>query len=249
MKVFVGLDVSLNTISVCIVDEDGKLVWQGKTLSEPADLIPVLLPYQDNIQLVGIEACPLSEWHYGALADSGFPVVCIETRHTQRFLSSRPNKTDRSDARGIAEMMRLGHFKPVHVKSKASQLIRTVLIAREKFVDHVVAIEQTIRGLLKVHGLKVGAVHRCTFVARIETLLANSPELRVAIEPLLETRNVMRRQKVLLDRRLSQLARQDDICRRLMTVSSGRSSASRSRRRSMIQPGSKTRRPSQLISV
>lgn len=116
-------------------------------------------------------------------------------------------------------MMRLGHFKPVHVKSKASQLIRTVLIAREKFVDHVVAIEQTIRGLLKVHGLKVGAVHRCTFVARIETLLANSPELRVAIEPLLETRNVMRRQKVLLDRRLSQLARQDDICRRLMTVS------------------------------
>jgi transposase len=219
MKVFVGLDVSLNTISVCIVDEDGKLVWQGKTLSEPADLIPVMLQYQDNIQLIGIEACPLSEWHYGALADSGFPVVCIETRHTQRFLSSRPNKTDRSDARGIAEMMRLGHFKPVHVKSKASQLIRTVLIAREKFVDHVVAIEQTIRGLLKVHGLKVGAVHRCTFVARIETLLASSPELRVAIEPLLETRNVMRRQKVLLDRRLSQLARQDDICRRLMTVS------------------------------
>lgn len=219
MKAFVGLDVSLNSISVCIIDADGTLVWQGKTLSEPSDLIPALLPYHDSIQLVGIEACPLSEWHYGALTDSGLPVVCIETRHTQRFLSSRPNKTDRSDARGIAEMMRLGHFKPVHVKSKASQLLRTVLIARKKFVDHIVAIEQTIRGLLKVHGLKIGAVHRCTFAARVEALLADAPELQLAIEPLLETRNVMRRQKVLLDRRLTRVARQDDICRRLMTVS------------------------------
>jgi transposase len=133
----------------------------------------------------------LSEWLYGALVDSGFQTVCIETRHAQRFLSSRPNKTDRSDARGIAEMMRLGHFRPVHVKSRASQLLRTTLIARRKFADHMVAIEATIRGLLKVHGLKLGAVHRCTFAARVETLLADAPELRLAIEPLLEARNMM----------------------------------------------------------
>jgi len=84
-----------------------------------------------------------------ALAESGFPIVCIETRHTQRFLSPRPNKTDRSDASGIAEMMRLGHFRSAHVKSKASQVMRTTLIARPKFVDHVVAIEQTKAAMMK----------------------------------------------------------------------------------------------------
>jgi len=219
MSVFVGLDVSLNSISICVIDADGELVWRGKTLSEPAALIAALQPHRQQVHLVGIEACPLSEWLYGAMIDSGFPAVCIETRHAQRFLSSRPNKTDRSDARGIAEMMRLGHFRPVHVKSRASQVLRTTLTARQLLVQQIIKIEQTIRGLLKIYGLKVRAAHRCTFAARIETLLADMPELRIAIAPLLEVRNGMRRQKVLLDRRLFQVARRDDVCRRLMTVS------------------------------
>lgn len=218
MSVYVGLDVSLNSISICVIDAAGDLVWRGKSLSEPASLLAALEPHLPKIRLTGIEACPLSEWLYGALVDAGVPIVCIETRHAQRFLSSRPNKTDRSDARGIAEMMRLGHFRPVHVKSRASQILRTTLRARYKFVEHLKSIELTIRGLLKVHGLKIGAVHRCTFAARVEALLADAPELRLAIEPLLEARNVMRRQKVILDRRLSQMARADAVCRRLMTV-------------------------------
>jgi transposase len=102
-------------------------------------LTAALSPYRDNIKLVGIEACPLSEWLYGALIENGFSTVCIETRHTQRFLSSRPNKADRSDVRGVAEMMRLGHFRPLHMKSKASQFIRTVLGDRQKFTDHMIA--------------------------------------------------------------------------------------------------------------
>jgi transposase len=218
MSVYVGLDVSLNSVSICVIDAAGELVWRGKSLSEPASLLAALAPHRALIQLAGIEACPLSEWLYGALAGAGVPVVCIETRHAQRFLSSRPNKTDRSDARGIAEMMRLGHFRPVHVKSRASQILRTTLRARHKFVEHLQSIELTIRGLLKVHGLKLGAVHRCTFAARVEALSADAPELRLAIEPLLEARNVMRRQKVILDRRLSQMARADAVCQRLMTI-------------------------------
>ena len=218
MSVFVGLDVSLNSISICMIDADGERVWRGKCLSEPVALLSALQAQRDNIQLIGIEACPLSEWLYGALSEAALPVVCIETRHTQRFLSSRPNKTDRSDARGIAEMMRLGHFRRVHVKSRASQVLRTTLAARQKFVEHLVSIELTIRGLLKVYGLKIGAVHRCTFAARVESLLAKEPELRLAIGPLLAAREVMRRQKIVLDRRLSQRARADQVCRRLMTI-------------------------------
>ncbi|WP_456725247.1 IS110 family transposase [Bradyrhizobium sp. USDA 4350] len=131
----------------------------------------------------------------------------METRHAQRFLSSRPNKTDRSDARGIAEMIRVGHYGAVHVKSKASQILRTVLIARRKFVDHMLATEDTIRGLLKVHGLKLGLVHRSRFAAKVEAALADAAELRLAVEALLDVRNTMRVKKALLDRQLSQMAR------------------------------------------
>lgn len=118
MYLFVGLDVSLKTTSICVVEADGSPVWEGKAESEPAALIKALIRWRETITLVDIEACPLSEWLYGALVESGFRTVCIETRHAQRFRSSRPNKTDRSDARGIADMMRLGHYRPVHVKSK-----------------------------------------------------------------------------------------------------------------------------------
>jgi transposase len=160
MALYVGLDVSLKTTSICVVEADGSPVWEGKAESEPAALTTALMRWRDAIALVGIEACPLSEWLYGGLVECNFHPVCIETRHAQRFLSSRPNKTDRSDARGIADMMRLGHYRAVHVKSRASQLLRTMLIARRKFVDHMLAIEDSIRGLLKVHGIKLGAFRR-----------------------------------------------------------------------------------------
>lgn len=219
MALYVGLDVSLKTTSICIVAADGSATWEGKAESDPTSIIKALIRWRAEIALVGIEACPLSEWLYGGLVEAGFQTECIETRHAQRFLSSRPNKTDRGDARGIADMMRLGHYRPVHVKSKASQLVRTTLVARRKFVEHMLSIEITIRGLLKVHGLKLGGLHRCQFAAKVEAMLADAPELRMAIGPLLEARNMMRKQKAVLDRQLSQMARKDEVCRRLMTIS------------------------------
>jgi transposase len=218
MALYVGLDVSLKTTSICVVEGDGSVVWEGKAESEPLALTSALMRWRDVIALVGIEACPLSEWLYGALVECGFHAVCIETGHAQRFLSSRPNKTDRSDARGIADMMRLGHYRAVHVKSKASQLLRTMLVARRKFVDHMLAIEDSIRGLLRVHGIKLGLIHRARFAAKVEAMLVGSPELQAAIEPLLEVRNMMRAKKAVLDRQVAQLARKDEVCKRLMTI-------------------------------
>lgn len=199
MALYVGLDVSLKTTSICVVEGDGSVVWEGKAESEPLALTSALVRWRDVIALVGIEACPLSEWLYGALVECGLHTVCIETRHAERFLSSRPNKTDRSDARGIADMMRLGHYRAVHVKSKTSQLLRTMLIARRKFVNHMLAIEDSIRGLLRVHGIKLGLIHRARFAAKVEAMLVGSPELQAAIEPLLEVRNMMRAKKAVLD--------------------------------------------------
>jgi transposase len=147
-------------------------------------------------------------------------MMCIEVRHAQRFLSSRPVKTDRNDARGIAEMMRLGHYRPVHVKSPTAQLMRTTLAARMQLVASYLQIEGTIRGLLKIYGLKIGAIHRNRFAARVSELLdmAALPELSAAIQPLLRVREGMRTERKAFDRTLAGLSRRDDITRRLMTI-------------------------------
>jgi transposase len=209
MRVFIGLDVSLAKTAVCVVDHDGAVQWQGKVPSEPGPLIKRLAEWHGMIELAGIEACPLSEWLHRGLREAGIPIVCVETRHAQRFLSSRPVKTDKNDARGIAEMMRLGHYRPVHVKSPAAQSMRTTLTARMQLVASQLQIEGTIRGLLKVYGLKIGAIHRNRFAARVLELLemAALTELSAAIEPLLRVREGMRTERKALDRTLASAAR------------------------------------------
>jgi transposase len=220
MRVFVGLDVSLAKTAICVVDRDGGVVWQGKVTSEPGPLIERLAEWSGTIELAGIEACPLSEWLHRALREADIPAVCIETRHAQRFLSSRPVKTDKNDARGIAEMMRLGHYRPVHVKSPAAQAMRTTLAARMQLVAAQLQIEGTIRGLLRVYGLKIGAVHRNRFTARAGELLemAAIPELSAAIEPLLRVRETMRTERKTADRNLAASARRSTTGRRLRTI-------------------------------
>ena len=194
------------------------MAGEGSKRTRP--LIKRLAEWSGIIELVGIEACPLSEWLHRGLREAGIPVTCIETRHAQRFLSSRPVKTDKNDARGIAEMMRLGHYRPVHVKSPAAQSMRTTLAARMQLVASQLQIEGTIRGLLKVYGLKIGAIHRNRFAARALELLemATLPELSAAIEPLLRVRESMRAERKAFDRTLAALSRWDDVSRRLMTI-------------------------------
>jgi transposase len=220
MRVFIGLDVSLAKTAICVVDRDGAVQWQGKVPSEPGPIVERLAEWLGNIELAGIEACPLSEWLHRALREASVPIVCIETRQAQRFLSSRPVKTDKNDARGIAEMMRLGHYRPVHVKSLAAQSMRTTLAARMQLVSSQLQIEGTIRGLLRIYGLKIGAIHRNRFAARVADLLeeAGLPELSAAIEPMLRVREVMRAERKAADRILAGSARRSDLSRRLMTI-------------------------------
>ena len=179
-----------------------------------------LAEWSGIIELVGIEACPLSEWFHRGLRKEGIPVVCIGTRQAQRFLSSRPVKTDKNDARGIAEIMHLGHYRPVRVKSPAAQSMRTTLTARMQLVASQLQIEGTIRGLLRVYGLKIAAIHRNRFAARVLELLemAALQELSAAIEPLLRVREAMRAERKTADRTLAASARRSDAGRPLMTI-------------------------------
>src|SRR5271166_3333296 len=218
MDHFAGLDVSVKETSVCIVDDTGKLVREVKVSSEPEALLAVLKTPAYHFKRIGLEAGPLSQWLFSALAEAGLPVICVETRHMKAVLKAQINKTDRNDARGIAQMMRAGLYRPVHVKTLRSQKLRMLLTHRKLLQSKAIAIENDLRGTLRNFGLKVGMVGKVKFEARIKELVENLPDLAVLVEPLLIVRRVLREQVDILHRRLLAVVRNDDVCRRLMTI-------------------------------
>ena len=218
MDHFAGLDVSVKETSVCIVDDTGRIVREVKVASEPEALLPVLTNPAYHFKRIGLEAGPLSQWLFSALAEAGLPVICVETRHMRAVLKAQINKTDRNDARGMAQMMRAGLYRPVHVKTLRSQKLRMLLTHRKLLQSKAIAIDNDLRGTLRNFGLKVGMVGTVKFEARIKELVENLPDLAVLVEPLLVVRRVLREQIGILHRRLLAIVRDDEVCRRLMTV-------------------------------
>ena len=218
MDHFAGLDVSVKETSICIVDDSGKIVREVKVASEPEALLAVLKNPAYRFERIGLEAGPLSQWLFSALAEAGLPVICVETRHMRAALKAQINKTDRNDARGIAQMMRAGLYRPVHVKTLRSQKLRMLLTHRKLLQSKAIAIENDLRATLRNFGFKVGVVGTVKFEARIKELVENAPDLVVLVEPLLIVRRALREQIGILHRRLLAVVRNDDVCRRLMTV-------------------------------
>ena len=218
MDYFAGLDVSVKETSVCIVDDAGKIVREARVASEPEALLQVQTNTSYRFKRVGLEAGPLSQWLYSVLAEAGLPVICVETRHMRAVLKAQINKTDRNDARGIAQMMRAGLYRPVHVKTLRSQKLRMLLTHRKLLQSKAIAIENDLRATLRNFGLKVGMVGTVKFETRIKELVENLPDLAVLVEPLLIVRRVIREQLGILHRRLLAIVRDDDVCRRLMTI-------------------------------
>ena len=218
MDHFAGLDVSVKETSVCIVDDTGKLVREARVASEPEDLLQILSNPAYHFKRIGLEAGPLSQWLYSALAEAGLPVICVETRHMRAVLKAQINKTDRNDARGMAQMMRAGLYRPVHVKTIRSQKLRMLLTHRKLLQSKAIAIDNDLRGTLRNFGLKVGVVGKVRFEARIKELVENLPDLAELVEPLLVVRRVLREQIAILHRRLLAIVRDDEVCRRLMTI-------------------------------
>lgn len=218
MKHYAGLDVSVKETAVCIVDETGTICREMKVPSHPEDLARVLTEPAWRLERVGLEAGPLSQWLFSGLGEAGLPVICIETRHTKAFLKAQPNKSDRIDARGIAQMMRVNLFRPVHVKTLTSQKRRALLTARKLLQEKAIAVENDIRGLLRNFGLKVGKVGAGGYAARIRELTDGMPDLAEIIEPLLDVRAKLRRNFAALHRKVLMIVRDDATCRRLMTI-------------------------------
>jgi transposase len=218
MKHYAGLDVSLKETSICIVDETGSICREMKVPSHPDDLACALQDPTWRLARIGLEAGPLSQWLFSGLAQAGLPVICIETRHTKAFLKAQVNKTDRNDARGIAQMMRVNLFRPVHVKTLTSQHRRALLTARKLLQEKAIAIENDIRGLLRNFGLKVGIVRPVGFGTRIRELVDDMPELAEIAVSLLAARQTLREELSRLHRKVLAIVKDDGTCRRLMTV-------------------------------
>ncbi|MFK4532135.1 transposase [Bradyrhizobium ottawaense] len=216
--IYVGLDVSLNSVAVCAVDETGKLIREGTTLADAPSIVQYLEPWADQVERVGLEAGPTSEWLTANLIELGLPAISLEARQVKAPLSAMPVKTDRNDARGIAQVVRTGWFKPLHVKSIGSQRARTLAAARKHIVRSIAAAEQVIRGLLRPLGLKVGIVSRTLFATRVRELVGDDALLEAIMNPLLAGREALMREYARLHRLVLKTVRSDPACRLLMTM-------------------------------
>ena len=218
MEHYVGIDVSLEVSSICVVDAKGKVVREAKVRSEPEALIAFLAELGTAVTRIGLEAGPLSQWLWAGLVAGGHEVVLLETRHVKAALSAMSVKTDRRDARGIAQLLRMGWYRPVHSKSLAAQEIRALLAGRKMLLSKLLDIELSIRGILRGFGLKLGEATKSRFAGRVRELAAGQAMLEAVVEPMLRAREVLRMEAAALHRRTLAIVREHEVCRRLTTV-------------------------------
>src|SRR3954471_4082439 len=221
MDHYAGIDVSLELSGVCVVDATGRVVREAKVASEPEALIAWLRGLGLALARVGLEAGPLSQWLYAAMREAGLPVELLETRHVRDAFKAMPVKTDRKDARGIAQLMRLGRFRPVHCKSLSAQEVRALLTTRKLLQAKRHDVEMSLRGVLRGFGLKVGPTTPKTFEARVQDLVAHHDTLQTIADALLKARTVLEQEFKAIEKRLYRLARSSEPTRRLMTTPGG----------------------------
>jgi transposase len=218
MPYFVGLDVSKQTTNICIMDRDGRVVREGVVETSPKAIVGFLRGERRRYVRVGLEAGGMASWLYQGLTKNGLPVVVIEARHAHAVLKGQRNKTDRNDAKGIANLMRTGSYRKVHVKSQASQEIQVNLTARRLLVEKARDITGAIRGILLTAGLKLDAGRDRTFERRVEALLAKHPFVEDAVRSLITARAALLREMEVIEAALIATASDDPVCRRLMTA-------------------------------
>ena len=185
MKHFAGLDVSLEETAICMVDETGTMVREARVSSEPEALVAFFHGLGLVVERIGLEACSLSAWLHESLLAAGLPAVCIETRRAKAAMGAMPNKTDRNDARGLAQIIRTGWYRAVHVKSPTCRSWRALLTARRLVLNKMRDLENGLRALLREAGLKLGTPARKEFAARVRELTAADPVLSMMTGPLL----------------------------------------------------------------
>lgn len=218
MRHVASLDVSLEESAVCVLNGEGDVVGEKKVETEPEAIAAYLSAWSDTLAVVGQEAGGLSPWLHRGLVERGLPAVCIETRRMKAFAKGSPVKTDRRDAKMIAQALLAKLHQEVHVKSVVSHELRMLLTTRKTLLSQARQLENKLRGDLKVFGVKLGRVGSGGFASRVKERLADKPRLMALAAPLLEMRVLLLEQVRRYDRQLRAMARADAVCRRLMTV-------------------------------
>ena len=213
---FAGLDVSLEATSICVVDGQGGIVFEGSVATDPDAVAAALASHAPGC--VGLEAGPMSEWLHTGLTHHGLQTVLMETRQVRAALKASLVKTDRRDARGIAQLLRMGWFRPVHVKTACARERRVLLGARDTLVRRTRDLDNAVRGLLRGFGLRPPRQLRERWSDTIRQLIAAHPVLMAAIDPILAARDKLAEELGRLDKLVRDQARNDAVCRRLMTV-------------------------------
>ncbi|TGD61489.1 IS110 family transposase [Tabrizicola sp. WMC-M-20] len=201
-----------------MISEHGQIVKEAQAASEPKALVNWIGDLDGAIAAIGLEAGPLSQWLHHGLSNASLDVVLMETRQVKGALKAMPIKTDRRDAEGIARLLHLGWFRPVHCKSVSAQEVRAVLGARKAIQQGMISLDMSLRGLLRNFGLKVGTISRGRFELRIRELAVGNPMLEGATEPMLRSRACLRQELAGLERRVRHLAQDDPVCRQLMSM-------------------------------
>ena len=218
MEHYAGIDVSLECSSVCVVDTSGKIVREVKVASEPTALIGWFCSLGFELARIGLEAGPLSQWLYAAMKQAGLAVELLETRHVSNAFKAMPVKSDRNDARKIAQLMRLGWFRPVHCKSMSAQEIRAMLTARKLVQSKLQDVENSLRGILRGFGLKVGKTTKRSFASRISELVVDQPALETIAAAMLAVHMALLREFNGLEKRVRTMSRRHERARLLMST-------------------------------
>ena len=218
MNYYTGIDVSLEYSSVCVLDSNGKIVREAKVLSEPEALIAWFGSLGFSVERIGLEAGPLSQWLYAAMKEAGLAVELLETRHVRDAFKAMPVKSDRNDARSIAQLMRLGWFRPVHCKSMEAQETRSLLTARKLVQSKLFDVKNSLRGILRGFGLKVGKTTELEFAGRIKELVAGHPHLEMIANSLLAVHDVLRNEFKTIEKQVNKIVRSDTRARLLMST-------------------------------
>ena len=218
MARFVGLDVSQKLTSICVIDDIGRRVWRGQCASHPEQIARLISRHAEGPAGIGIETGPMTPWLVHELRARALDVTCLDARHASAALKMQMNKTDQNDAEGLAQIMRTGWYRSVHVKSLDAHRARALLGARAQLVGMTTRLSNHIRGVLKTFGLLPGAMRGLPFDRRVETLLADRDDLASIVRPMLLAWRQLREQIAAFDKEVRALAKKDPTCRRLMSV-------------------------------
>ena len=218
MTLFVGLDVSQKMTAICVVDGAGRRVWRGQCASDPEPIERVVRRHAGDDARIGLETGPMTPWLVHELRGRALDVTCLDARHARAALKMQINKTDQNDAEGLAQIMRTGWYRSVHVKSFDSHRARALLGARTQLVSMTTRLSNQIRGILKTFGMLPGAMRGLPFDRRVEALLADRNDVAPIVHPLLTAWRQLRAQIGAFDKAIHALTKSNPTCRLLMSV-------------------------------